>query len=71
MRPDNSSRAIALSKDRTAVVPTAGLHFTAELLQTLSDNGIQIAHVELVVGLDTFQPIQVENPLDHKMHTEF
>ncbi|MEY3148378.1 MAG: S-adenosylmethionine:tRNA ribosyltransferase-isomerase, partial [Actinomycetota bacterium] len=55
----------------SAAAPTAGLHFTAELLQTLSANGIEIAHVELVVGLDTFQPIQVENPLDHKMHTEF
>jgi len=55
----------------SAAAPTAGLHFTSKLLQTLSDSGIQIAHVELVVGLDTFQPIQVENPLDHKMHTEF
>lgn len=55
----------------SAAAPTAGLHFTAKLLQTLSESGIQIAHVELVVGLDTFQPIQVENPLDHKMHTEF
>ena len=40
-------------------------------MQTLSDQNIDFARVELVVGLDTFQPIQTDNPLDHKMHTEY
>ena len=55
----------------SAAAPTAGLHFTPELLQKIRDMKVDIARVELVVGLDTFQPIQTDNPLDHKMHTEF
>ena len=55
----------------SAAAPTAGLHFTPELLQKIRDMEVNIARVELVVGLDTFQPIQTDNPLDHKMHTEF
>jgi len=55
----------------SAAAPTAGLHFTPELLQKLRDMNVDFARVELVVGLDTFQPIQTANPLDHKMHTEF
>ncbi|MEI8390916.1 MAG: tRNA preQ1(34) S-adenosylmethionine ribosyltransferase-isomerase QueA [Actinomycetes bacterium] len=55
----------------SAAAPTAGLHFTPQLLETLQNQGIGFARVELVVGLDTFQPIQVEDPLEHKMHTEF
>lgn len=55
----------------SAAAPTAGLHFTNELLQSISTKGIEIARVELVVGLDTFAPIQVDNPLDHTIHTEF
>ena len=55
----------------SAAAPTAGLHFTPELLQKIRDMKVDIARVELVVGLDTFQPIQTDNPLEHKMHTEF
>ena len=54
----------------SAAAPTAGLHFTQELFDRLTQRGIAIATVELVVGLDTFQPISTENPLDHPMHTE-
>ncbi len=54
----------------SAAAPTAGLHFTPELLSALADRGIAQAKVELVVGLDTFRPIGTENPLDHAMHTE-
>lgn len=54
----------------SAAAPTAGLHFTAELLSKLADRGIATATVELVVGLDTFQPISTDDPLEHPMHTE-
>ena len=54
----------------SAAAPTAGLHFTSELFERLDAAGIATATVELVVGLDTFQPISTENPLDHPMHTE-
>jgi S-adenosylmethionine:tRNA ribosyltransferase-isomerase len=54
----------------SAAAPTAGLHFTAELFDRLAAFGVTTAKVELVVGLDTFQPISTENPLDHPMHTE-
>ena len=54
----------------SAAAPTAGLHFTPELFDRLAAAGITTATVELVVGLDTFQPISTENPLDHPMHTE-
>jgi S-adenosylmethionine:tRNA ribosyltransferase-isomerase len=54
----------------SAAAPTAGLHFTPELFDRLAERGIATATVELVVGLDTFQPISTMNPLDHPMHTE-
>ena len=54
----------------SAAAPTAGLHFTPELFDALADRGVSVATVELVVGLDTFQPISTDNPLDHPMHTE-
>ena len=54
----------------SAAAPTAGLHFTPELFERLAERGVRTATVELVVGLDTFQPISTDNPLDHPMHTE-
>ena len=54
----------------SAAAPTAGLHFTPALFERLADAGIGIATVELVVGLDTFQPISTHDPLEHPMHTE-
>jgi S-adenosylmethionine:tRNA ribosyltransferase-isomerase len=54
----------------SAAAPTAGLHFTPALLEQLQASGVGIARVELVVGLDTFQPMSVENPLDHQIHSE-
>ena len=54
----------------SAAAPTAGLHFTPELLKDIEDKGIKIVHVTLHVGLGTFRPVQVDNVLEHKMHTE-
>jgi S-adenosylmethionine:tRNA ribosyltransferase-isomerase len=54
----------------SAAAPTAGLHLTEGLLRRLPANGIELATVELVVGLDTFQPITTDDPLQHRMHTE-
>ena len=55
----------------SAAAPTAGLHFTKELLQEIEDKGVKLAHVTLHVGLGTFRPVKVENVLDHHMHSEF
>ncbi|HEY4331404.1 MAG TPA: tRNA preQ1(34) S-adenosylmethionine ribosyltransferase-isomerase QueA [Ilumatobacteraceae bacterium] len=54
----------------SAAAPTAGLHFTTELLAALDAAGVGLARVELVVGLDTFQPMTAANPLDHRIHSE-
>lgn len=59
------------SKEKgSAAAPTAGLHFTPELMQRLKDKGIGIAEVTLHVGLGTFRPVKEDNVLDHKMHSE-
>lgn len=55
----------------SAAAPTAGLHFTKELLQKLQEKGINIAYVTLHVGLGTFRPVKAENITDHHMHAEF
>ena len=55
----------------SAAAPTAGLHFTPELLTDLKEKGINIVYLTLHVGLGTFRPVNVENILDHHMHSEF
>ena len=55
----------------SAAAPTAGLHFTNELMQELMDKGVFLAFVTLHVGLDTFMPVLEDNPKEHKMYTEF
>ena len=55
----------------SAAAPTAGLHFTEELLNNLKEKGIEILFVTLHVGLGTFRPVEVDNILDHHMHSEF
>ena len=55
----------------SAAAPTAGLHFTKELLEKIKEKGINIVYVTLHVGLGTFRPVQVDNILNHKMHTEY
>jgi S-adenosylmethionine:tRNA ribosyltransferase-isomerase len=54
----------------SAAAPTAGLHFTDELIENISLKGIEIATVELTIGIDTFQPITVSDSTDHVMHSE-
>lgn len=54
----------------SAAAPTAGLHFTEELLKEIEDKGVKIIKVTLHVGLGTFRPVKVDNIKDHKMHTE-
>ncbi len=59
------------SRERgSAAAPTAGLHFTPELLQKVKDKGVEIGFVTLHVGLGTFRPVKVENIAEHKMHSE-
>lgn len=55
----------------SAAAPTAGLHFTKELLERVKEKGILVEYVTLHVGLGTFRPVMVENIIDHKMHTEY
>ena len=55
----------------SAACPTAGLHFTDELIKKIKDKGIEILDVTLHVGLGTFKPVKEDNVQDHKMHSEF
>ena len=55
----------------SSAAPTAGLHFTEELLEKVKEKGVNITYVTLHVGLGTFRPVQVDNILEHKMHTEY
>ena len=55
----------------SAAAPTAGLHFTPELLETLQARGVRLAYVTLHVGLDTFAPVTEDDPAEHKIHTEW
>ena len=68
---DNERYQTVYAKDEGSVAaPTAGVHFTKEILQKLKDKGVEIAYVTLNVGLGTFRPVKCENILDHKMHSE-
>lgn len=58
-------------KPGSAAAPTAGLHFSKELLEKIKDKGINIAYLTLHVGLGTFRPVKVDDILDHHMHSEY
>lgn len=71
LQDKNRYQTVYAKHEGSAAAPTAGLHFTKELLQEIEDQGVKIAHVTLHVGLGTFRPVKVENVLDHHMHSEF
>ena len=71
LQDKNRYQTVYAKHEGSAAAPTAGLHFTKELLQEIEDKGVKIAHVTLHVGLGTFRPVKVENVLDHHMHSEF
>lgn len=71
LKDKNRYQTVYAKHDGSAAAPTAGLHFTNELLKEIEDMGVAIAHVTLHVGLGTFRPVKVENILDHHMHSEF
>ena len=64
-------QTIYAKRTASAAAPTAGLHFTSELMAKIIAKGVTVETVELVVGLDTFKPISADNPLDHLIHSEF
>lgn len=68
-RPDRYQTVFA-KEPGSAAAPTAGLHFTDELLERIRAVGVRIEPVELMVGLDTFRPIGTDDPLEHRMHSE-
>ena len=63
-------QTVYASPPGSAAAPTAGLHLTPQVLRMLDDRGIETARVELVVGLDTFQPVSESDPREHLIHTE-
>lgn len=71
LQDKNRYQTVYAKYEGSAAAPTAGLHFTKELLERLEQKGVRIAKVTLHVGLGTFRPVKVENVLDHHMHSEF
>ena len=67
----NRYQTVYAKHSGSAAAPTAGLHFTPELLKEIKESGVDIAHVTLHVGLGTFRPVKVENIQEHHMHSEF
>ena len=67
----NRYQSVYAKHSGSAAAPTAGLHFTPELLEEIKESGVEIAHVTLHVGLGTFRPVKVENIQEHHMHSEF
>lgn len=67
----NRYQTVYAKYEGSAAAPTAGLHFTKELLERIQNKGIKIANVTLHVGLGTFRPVKEDNIMDHHMHSEF
>lgn len=71
LQDKNRYQTVYAKYDGSAAAPTAGLHFTNELLQTIKDKGVNVATVTLHVGLGTFRPVKVDDVNNHHMHSEF
>lgn len=71
LQDKNRYQTVYAKHEGSAAAPTAGLHFTQELLEQIRNKGVDIAEVTLHVGLGTFRPVKVENVQDHHMHSEF
>ena len=71
LKDKNRYQTVYAKYEGSAAAPTAGLHFTKELLKKIEEKGVVIASVTLHVGLGTFRPVKVENVLEHHMHSEF
>ncbi len=71
LQDKNRYQTVYARYEGSAAAPTAGLHFTKELLQKIADKGVDIAYVTLHVGLGTFRPVKADNILEHHMHAEY
>lgn len=71
LQDKNRYQTVYAKYEGSAAAPTAGLHFTNDLLEELKAKGIKLAYVTLHVGLGTFRPVKVDNVLEHHMHTEY
>lgn len=71
LQDKNRYQTVYAKYEGSAAAPTAGLHFTNELLQKIEEKGVKIAYVTLHVGLGTFRPVKVDNVLEHHMHSEY
>ena len=71
LKDKNRYQTVYAKYEGSAAAPTAGLHFTEELLEQIRAKGVKIARVTLHVGLGTFRPVKVEDVTEHHMHTEF
>ncbi len=71
LKDKNRYQTVYAKYEGSAAAPTAGLHFTEELLDQIQEKGVKIARVTLHVGLGTFRPVKVEDVTEHHMHTEF
>ncbi len=70
LKENNRYQTVYAKYEGSAAAPTAGLHFTPELLKKIEEKGVKIANVTLHVGIGTFRPVKEENIEEHKMHTE-
>ncbi len=71
LQDKNRYQTVYAKQQGSAAAPTAGLHFTPELLEQIKQKGVDIAFVTLHVGLGTFRPVKEQNILDHQMHSEY
>lgn len=71
LQDKNRYQTVYAKYEGSAAAPTAGLHFTQELLKKVEEKGVKIAYVTLHVGLGTFRPVKEDNVLNHHMHSEF